>query len=91
MLADIQAVMNGDQYAPGSLITEEYRLLIRQAILSLPKDSHAAMPEPWVDTEGRQEFLWEAEMWIKDYVLHIRPFAPTPHQGEESTPVGWWS
>lgn len=89
MLADVQAVLNGDSTAPSSLNVEDYRLLIRHATISLP-ESDGWEQTPWSDPEGAAIIAWQAKQYITDYMDLYGP-GPTPKPGEQSTPEGWWT
>lgn len=92
MLADMQAVMNGEAHAPQELVIEEYRLLVRHAVLSLPPGAIVESPEPWHLSEGDDMSLEkrQADQFVREYSERISA-GPAPQPGEMDLPPGWWS
>lgn len=94
MLADMQAVMDGRTHAPADdMSAEQYRLLIRHSILSLPVGAPPEVPIPFKDDENggiRSEVLGSASAILKRYEASGASSIPT-YEGEGVHGYGWWS
>lgn len=94
MLADMQAVMSGSRHAPSELDIEDFRLLVRQAILSLtPVENGAADTVPpslrWAEPGMKELLLEEAAGLIQAYDYH-HPDATKGFENFSLLQSGWW-
>lgn len=69
MLADMQAVMNGRTHATSTLDIEQFRLLVRHAVLSLPPHQSQVVMEGAHPVDGpvSPNELALMEKYIKEY------------------------
>lgn len=95
MLADMQAVMDGQSHAPAdNMSAEQYRLLIRRSILTLPAGRAPDTPEPFDDDIGngiRTEVLGSARAIVQAFDAVLHPNSVPVYEEERAIGIGWWS